>query len=796
MSPRTPGRLERQAVLDLIVASTTPLHTREIAERLAVPESKFTALQRVLDDLVFEALIVPMSGQRFRVGKAQREASRVTLSGVLTVNPRGFGFVKQPGAEDIYVPEAAMRGALHGDLVEVRVVARGGRGIEGAVEKIVERRMKRVGGTLVKRGKSAWVEPDDSRVRGPIVLPRGDFEKGTDGDAVVVTITRYPVTDDENPEGTLTAVLGTPGDPNVEVAKVLAREGVEAAHPPDAVAEAQAYGAEVDPAALVGREDLTHLPLPTIDPEDARDHDDAVWAVRNDDGSYTAWIAIADVSHYVKPGTALDADALARSTSIYLPDRAIPMLPRELSSNLCSLLPDVIRLCLCAEVHLDAAGIVTKTRLLEGFIKSRAKLTYQGVARALGLTELPEPDPKAEAMRDDLRVLWDLSRLLRGRRMARGALDFDLPEAKVQLDPARGTPIGVEKRSEDPGVAKAYTLIEEMMLLANETVASYLVERNVPTVFRDHGAPDDKKLERFVTMCDQLDVKFEIEDARDPKRLSAFLKRISTHEQKQVLHMLLLRAMKQAFYGVENIGHFGLASTAYLHFTSPIRRYPDITAHRAVRAVLRHEPIDRSTDGVELLRNAAAVASDLERRAMEIEREVVDLYRALYMRSRIGEMFEGTVTGLVGTGVFVNVDKPFVDVLIRMESLGQDDYQIDDDGLSVTGRRSGDRIGLGDKLMIVVEDVQILRRTVYGRRVVGEDTVTSRRKQTRAIRRTGETRTAITAAKEGKPARAERGGDKPPKRGAKPAKPTKPAKAKRAPKPPKQHGKNKSKKKR
>ncbi len=716
---RSDGRApppRRDAVIDLLAAQKRPMHIAEIATRLGVEAGAHDALQRVLDDLAFDGSVAPMSGHRFRLSRVQTERHGAEVQGILSVNPRGFGFVARAGDDgDIYIPPEAMRGALHGDTVVARVVTRSRRGVEGEVLRILKRRTARVAGTLRRRGKSAWLEPDDSRLRGPIVIT--DISVGEDGDAAVATITRFPELADENPEGRLDAVLGEPGDPEVEVQKILIREGIEEPHPPEAVAEAEAYGAEVDPAALAGRVDLTGVPLPTIDPEDARDHDDAIWVTRGEEGSYKAWIAIADVSHYVRSGTALDESALGRGCSIYLPDRAIPMLPRALSSNLCSLLPNVIRLCLAVEVDLDATGTVMKSRIVEGFMRSAAKLTYGGVARALGFTPEPPKSEEAEAMRDDLAVLADLARLLRARRMRKGALDFDLPEAKITLDPETRAPLSVQKRTHDPGVAKAYQLVEELMLLANEQVATFLVERDIPGILRVHGAPDPEKLSRFATMCSELGVKFDLEDAEDPKKLSVFLKKIQSHPQKQVLHMLLLRAMRQAVYDVANKGHFGLASSAYLHFTSPIRRYPDLVVHRAVRKSLRGEAIDRSGEALDRMRNAATVASETERKSMDVEREVVDLCRALYMRDHVGEILEGTVTGLVGSGVFVQIDDPFIDVLVKSESLGNDEYALDDENLRMVGKRSGDRIGLGDKMMVEIDDVSIQRRTVYGRRL-------------------------------------------------------------------------------
>jgi ribonuclease R len=709
----------RDAVVDLLAAQARPLHIHEIATRLGVEEGAYEGLRRVLDDLCWDNRVIALPGQRFRLAREQIERRGVEYEGILSFHPRGFGFVAAAGQpDDAFIPPEAMGGALHGDTVVVRIVTKGRKGAEGQVVRVVKRRKARVAGVVRKRGRSLWLEPDDTRVRGPIVLRHESRMRIEDGEAAVATITRFPDSPDENPEGVLDAVLGVPGDPNVEVEKILVRESIEEAHPPEAVAQAEAYGEEVPPEALIGREDLTHLPLPTIDPEDARDHDDAVWAVREPDGSYRVWIAIADVSHYVRPGTALDDAAMARGNSIYLPDRAIPMLPRALSSNLCSLLPHVIRLCLCVEIELDPSAQVRKTRIIEGFMRSRAKLTYPGVAHALGLSKGATHSQEAEEMREDLQVMWDLSRLLRARRMRRGALDFDLPEAKVVLDAETGAPLDVVKRAHDPGVKKAYQLIEELMLLANETVAQELTSRNLPTIFRCHAAPDQMKLERFVNMCDELGISFEAEDAADPKKLSQFLKRLANHPQKHVMHMLLLRAMKQAAYDIANVGHFGLASSAYLHFTSPIRRYPDLVVHRAVRAMLRHEKRDESPDAQERLRTAATTASDCERRGMDVEREVVDLYRALYMRAHIGATYQATVTGIVGTGLFVAIDEPFVDVLVRLDALGRDLYELDESGLAVIGVRNGERIALGDTMVVQIEDVAVLRRSIYGRRVI------------------------------------------------------------------------------
>jgi len=710
----------RAAVIKLLSGQRRALHVNEVASRLEVSARDYGALHRVLDDLCFDGTLMAMSGQRFRMASAARARFGATVEGHLHVHPRGFGFVGSDELEDdIFIPGEAMAGALHGDRVLARVTARTARGMEGTIERVVLRRNPVVPGTLRVRGKNRYLEPDDSRIRGPIVLGRTDASGGgaEEGDAVVARIERFPELAEELPEGRVEKVLGRPGEPKVEIAKILAREGIEEQHPPEAIAEAEQFDDEGLKDALAGREDLTHVPLPTIDPEDARDHDDAVWVERTEDGGYRVFVAIADVSHYVRPGSALDAEACARGNSVYLPDRVIPMLPPALSSNLCSLVPEKIRLCLAVVMELDPQGQVQARRVTQGFMRSVAKLTYPGVARALGLTtEMPRCEA-AEALREPLMLMWDLARLLRTRRMRRGALGFDLPEAHVVLDPETGHPITVQPRKRDPGVARAYRLVEELMLLANETVAQMMVEANAPTVFRNHAKPDSDKLARFAAMCSELDVPFDAEDANSPKRLSSFLKKLEAHPRRGVLHMLLMRSMKQAVYDIDNVGHFGLASEAYLHFTSPIRRYPDLLVHRGIKALLSRQHVDRGERATETRRQAAVTASQSERKAMLVEREVVDLYRTIVMLPHVGGVVEGTVVSVVSSGLYVSVDDPFVDVMVPMEALGPEGYELDELGLCLVGLRSGERIALGDRMVLEITDAVVTRRTVYGRRM-------------------------------------------------------------------------------
>lgn len=717
----------RLRVLELLQETGRPQHVSEIAQKLGVDVTLQPGLTAMLDDMVLSGAVRAFPGHRYKVGNEagpesdRRERTIRERNGILTVNARGFGFVSGVGTgePDVYVSPEMLHGAMHGDTVTVRVFRTSSRGPEGEIGKVIRRALKRIPGVLRKRGKSAWLEPDDARMRGPI--PLGKVDKGEDGDAVIAEITRYPERHDELPEAMLADVLGRAGEPKVEIEKVLVREQIVEGFPADVVAEAQKYGDHVTDAQIEGREDLRPLPLLTIDPVDARDHDDAVYvrhATEHDgeEAAYVAWIAIADVSAYVTPNTALDEEAKKRSTSIYLPDRAIPMLPRELSTHLCSLVPNEDRLCLAVEVVLDATGTPLRHRFVEGIMRSRAKLSYEDVARALGFTEDAPPTATAKQYLPSVSVAWELSSILRTRRMRRGALDFDLPEPKVVLN-EQGIAVDVIRARRDPGVKKAYNLIEELMLLANEVVAEDLSGRTVPTVYRVHATPDEMKVERFANLATSLGMSFDPEQAKDPKALGKFLRVIATHPQASVLNTLLLRAMKQATYDVVNIGHFGLASRAYLHFTSPIRRYPDLVVHRAVHRLCQQRPQEKSENATEVLKEAALLASQNERKAMEVEREVVDLHRALLMRNRIGEHFEGTISALVGSGAFVALDEPYVDVMVKYEAMGNEPYELDDEGLAAIGQRSGDVVRLGDRMVVRVDDVSIERRTVYGKRL-------------------------------------------------------------------------------
>lgn len=706
------SKLPKRHEVLAILASREPraIHAREVAQALEVREGDYLGLLALLGDMALDGAIRSLPGQRYRVGKG---ATRETREGRLRAHPRGFGFVCSGRTlDDVYVQEGALGGAMHGDMVRVQVMNRTWRGLEGRILEVLERANARVQGVLRKVGRSAWLEVDDARVRGPIVL--GGEVEGHDGDAAVVEIVRYPESADENPEGRLVAALGPPGDPDVETRKVLLRQGIEETFSEEVLAEVSEVASRVGAAATRDREDLRDLCFVTIDPADARDRDDAIW-VRCTDGGFEAWVGIADVAEYVRPNTALDAEAFTRGFSVYLPDRAVPMLPSELSSDLCSLEDAGDRLCLAVYMEFDARGRRRLTRVCEGVMRSRATLSYRQVSAAMKWSAQPGEERLEDSIRDQIEAADRLSKVLRRRRMRRGALQLSTSEPEIILDPDSGEPVNVVRRAEDPGVKRAYRLIEELMIAANEAVASWLLEREGGAIFRVHPPPDETKLERLAELCESLEIPFEYEDAADPKRLGAFLRRVEEHPLAEIIGSLTLRSLATASYDAVNVGHFGLASKAYAHFTSPIRRYPDLVIHRLVKGHLRGE--DSTGLDPSKCQDIALHCTRREREVADVEREVFDVYRCVMMRGKEGMRSWGVVTDVGMSSVTVTLAAPFVEVLVPEGLLGRGGYERSEDGLHLVAQRSGDRISLGNRMEVEVESSDLARRVITARRI-------------------------------------------------------------------------------
>jgi len=752
---------EKNEILQVLQAhAPRAMHVGELCGRLDVSRDAKDEVVRRLLLLADENLVGEMPGLRFRAlagsknqkrgrekskatrgrGSKAKEAERPGLSpsvspvieGRLTMTRQGYGFVNvYDGSPDVFIPPDAVGPALHGDTVQLRARA-SAKGRDGHIVGIVERRLKNVTGTLHPRGRGMSFEPDDERLRSPMRVV-GKVPKSAKKDNVTLAeIVTFPQRREDRPEVRILEVLGAQGVARIEVEKIKIRDGIREVFPDEVEHEAAALPARVDRDVAKSREDLRDIDLVTIDPETARDHDDAIWVKRQGKGFHLI-VAIADVSHYVTEGSVMDREAISRGTSVYLPDRAIPMLPPELSTNLASLVPNRDRLCMAVEMHIDDKAHVTSHRIFEAVMRSHGKLYYEGVARALGLTQHGPHQPSAEKRIPTLKILLDLSQRLRARRLKRGALDFDLPEGKIVLD-THGEPKEIVQSRKDPGIRQAYRIVEDMMLVTNETVAAHIKRHAAPGVFRVHGKPDPERISMFCQVAKSFGYELEEESASTPKQLSRFLRQIEGTNEASLLRYLLLRAMQQAIYDTDpTAGHFALAAKDYLHFTSPIRRYPDLLVHRILRSMMRNESLDAASLRPRLQRFAAQ-ASESERRAMIVERDVMDVYRTIYMQKHIGDEFDGRISGFAPFGIYVQIPDPFVSVLLPFEQL-EDTYEPDDLGIRLIGIRTSKIFTMNDQVTVRIEDANVQARDVVGSLLghqPAEAPTQARRKQRRA----------------------------------------------------------------
>jgi ribonuclease R len=630
--------------------------------------------------------------------------------GTLTRRPEGYGFIAPlHGGDDLFVPPPLMGDALDGDLVEALPTrGRDGRSAARAM-RVIEHRRQFAVGTYRHAGGKAWVEPRDQALgTGILVKPT---RAASHGDIVRVRLTGFA---HGTVEGTVVSRLGLPGDPDVEVLSVAYAEGFADVFPADTIRAAEETPAEVRPEDKRDRRDLTGLDLVTIDGEDARDFDDAVYVEKAPRG-YRLVVAIADVTHYVAQGGALDREATRRTTSVYFPHHVLPMLPERLSNGICSLNPHVERLCMVADMALDHSGGLLDTDIYPAVMKSRARCTYTEVAALIG----GQAVPKLKPVQPMLELAATLASELTRRRMARGAIDFDLPEAHIALD-EHGQVRSIQKRPRNV----AHRLIEEFMLAANEAVARYFDTRALPTVYRVHGSPKEEKLQMFVELARAFGYDIDVDQAGkvSAAELNAFLHRVEGRPEQRALNHLLLRSMMQAVYSAENIGHFGLAAESYLHFTSPIRRYPDLIVHRLLKehwaraGRILPEPVRRRQAGE--LQVLAAHCSERERAATSAEREIDAFYAATLMQGSVGKRFAGTIASVAEFGLFVEIADPFVEGLIRAETLA-DRWRFDAEKHRLvigSGTRS---YGVGEKVEVEVESANPITRRIELRLVEG-----------------------------------------------------------------------------
>ena len=702
----------RAAILAAISEAPGRLRSAgEVQHQAGLHPGERTAVKRILRQLVREGL-VRKEGKRFAAAAAKAEAPAAgpaprtrapPLSGrgavgTLTRLPAGYGFVDRlDGGEDVFVPAAWAARAISGDLVRVEVVpGRGGRPMARSLE-VVERRRRTVLGTYHPRGRSSFVVPVDRDLDGQVAV--AETRLAAEGELVKVALDPGA----GRLRGRVAERVGRPGEPRVEALRVAYARGFSDLFPDDVAAEAEAVPDRVRPEDRAGRRDLTALRLVTIDGEDARDFDDAVQVERLSGrrGGWRLRVAIADVSHYVRPGSALDAEALRRGTSVYFPQLVLPMLPERLSNGICSLNPEVERLCLTADMHFDERGEAGQAEVYPAVMRSAARCTYGEVAKVLG----GERVPHRESLRADFEAMGELQEALTAMRRRRGAIDFDLPEARVVLADD-GRVLAIERRPRN----RAHRLVEEFMLAANEAVARWFGARDLPTIYRVHGLPDEEKLQTFLELARAHG--FAASETLGPRELNALLERMGGHPQQRALNQLLLRAMMQAVYSPENIGHFGLAAEHYLHFTSPIRRYPDLVVHRLLRQAERWGGGREGRPGrVGDLGEVAALASERERAAMQSEREVQAYYAALFMVDKVGERLQGVVSSVAEFGLFVEIRRWFVEGLVKAEDLGPG-FQLDASLHALVERRSGRAFRVGDEVEVEVLAASPARRQI------------------------------------------------------------------------------------
>ena len=668
-------------------------------------------------------------GMEAKAGRVLGEAGSPYVAGRISVHPAGYGFVVLEDGDDVFVPAKYRGNSLDGDRV-VLYTWDGYKGTEGRVEEVVARGRAKLTGTIESAGRSVWLLPDDPRIAADFgrVILEGGAPHDAVGHAVVAEIVRYPTEATRELAARVTRVLGAPDDPRTEIEKILACADIPREFPAEAAAQAEATPHEVGAADLADRIDLRLRPFVSIDPEDARDFDDAVCIEDGPHGGPRVWVAVADVSHYVRSGDPLDRESTIRGVSVYLPDRVIPMLPFALSSGICSLNPNVDRLAMVVRLDYRDDGTVVDTSFAAAVIRSHARLDYPGVAAALA----GDFRGRREEYRPWAATLARLDRLaqtLRARRRARGALDLDLPEPKVLLDaddPLLVRDVVRQKANED--VKQAYELVEEFMIAANEAVGAYFRARGVGAVWRIHAPPLRARVEDLARVLAAYGIAIDPGLALTPLGMKAALDKItgasaqrtdgSPHPAARSLSFLILRSLKQAVWSTNPIGHFGLASTDYLHFTSPIRRYPDVLVHRLLKHQLHLE--GQASGGGhsaapplrEKLEELASASSAHERRAMEAEREAVSMYRAYLVRSQVGERFQATVSGVTSFGVFIEIDQPFIEGLIKLEALGNDFFEFDEVGMRLRGRRTGLTISLGDRVTVELINVSVPRRRI------------------------------------------------------------------------------------
>ena len=684
-----------------------PATARELAQILRIPREERSSFKRQLKALVVSGELLQVRGNRFGVPDKMD-----LVVGRLTTNPGGFGFVvpehpEASGRRDIYIAGANLLEAMHGDRVVARVERETAKGLEGRIIRILERGNETVVGRYeMDEGGPGYVVPFDRRVLTDVHVPTGQSSSAEPGEMVLVQITRWP-TATRGPIGRVVEVLGKVDEPGVDTQIIIRKFNIPDAHSEESVEEARRIGHSVKDRDIRGRTDFRPVTTVTIDGEHARDFDDAITIERLPNGHYWLGVHIADVSHYVKEGSALDEEAYERGTSVYFTERAVHMFPAELATGLCSLNPHVDRLVQSCLMEVDRRGQVVRYEIHDGVINSDARMTYTAVNAILTERDAATIE-QYRPLVPMFELMHELFDILNQRRRRRGSIDFDLPEAEVILSEyGQIEAIVASERN------VAHRIIEEFMLLANETVASHLVEQEVPSLHRVHEAPDVKKVIDFEEFITTLGYGLGGGHAPTPKDFQRLIGRMRGTPEERPIAALMLRTMQKARYDAASLGHFGLAAEHYTHFTSPIRRYPDLVVHRTLR-LARHGKLTsaRREEMEDDLPETAKHTSEMERRADEAERELLQWKKVRFMADKVGDEFEGYITGVAPYGLFVELIEHYVEGMVHVSSMADDYYRFIEQQHVLRGENTKKVYRLGDKVAVQVVRVDMERRQV------------------------------------------------------------------------------------
>lgn len=677
-----------------------PLTVQEIEEQFGFEDAdEFKELVKTLVKLEEKGLLVRSRANRYGVPERMN-----LMSGKFIGHPRGFGFVAydEAGQDDIFIPPTEVNGAINGDRVMVRISeSSGGDRREGAIIRILERGTTQVVGTFQDNRGFGFVISDDKKMNMDIFIAKDDTLGAIDGHKVVVEITGWPE-GRKSATGMVKQILGHKNDPGVDILSIIHKHGIEVEFPPAVLDEANAVPDEIDPEDINDRRDLRNEQIVTIDGADAKDLDDAVQVVKMEDGTYKLGVHIADVSHYITEGSEMDREAYDRATSVYLTDRVIPMIPHRLSNGICSLNPQVDRLTLSCEMIFNDQGEVISHEIFQSVIRTSARMTYTDVYEILE-QDNQELKEKYSELVPMFALMKELASILRDKRMRRGAIDFDFKESKVLVD-EDGNPTDVVVRER----TVAERLIEEFMLAANETVAEHFHHMEVPSLYRIHEDPKPEKLQRFFEFVTNFGIVVKgTGNEIHPRALQEIVESIEGTPEEPVISTMLLRSMQQAKYSAESLGHFGLSTEFYTHFTSPIRRYPDLIIHRLIRTYLIEKDLSKSTlmHWEANMDDIATHTSERERRAVEAERDTDALKKTQFMADKIGEEFTGIVSSVTNFGLFIELPNT-IEGLVHVSNMTDDFYRFDDRQMMMIGERSNRQFRIGDEVEIKVIGVK------------------------------------------------------------------------------------------